>query len=137
MSQYRQKCPIPPSSWDLYWRPRGRHFLDWITQIYSFQLLFDCVWCSIYFYAFWWFTLFEHIVKLLIKLKKIVRHMTSSRTPTRFQFSEQNNLFLSPYILPNVPIPPKFFGEKLSAIYGPPVAYKLIFPTNLYWLQIS
>jgi hypothetical protein len=84
-------------------RHEWRHFQDWISQIYSDQLLFDCVWWSIKFYAFWWFTSFKPIVKLLVKLKNCLTYDVISNAYAFFIFWTKQIIFVS--------ISPKFFGD--------------------------
>ena len=52
----------------LFERHQWRHFQDWLSQISYFQFLFDCALKSIWFYAFWWFSSYESIVKLSYKI---------------------------------------------------------------------
>jgi hypothetical protein len=101
-------------------RHKWRHSHDWISQIYSVQLFFDCIWWSIKFYAFWWFTSFEPIVKLLIKSKKNLIYDVNSNANSFFIFWTKNYFCPHVSILPNLLISPKFFGKKLSAILPPP-----------------
>ena len=115
--------------WDLYLkllcvRHEWRHFQDWISQIYSNQLLFDCVWWSIKFYAFWWFTSFKPIVKLLIKLKNCLTYDVISNAYAFFIFWPKKFIFvpLSPKV-PNIAECvniAEFFCEKTFGDIPPP-----------------
>ena len=79
-------------------RHEWRHFQDYFPQIYSNQLLFDCIWWIIKFYAFWWLTSFKPIVKLVKNWKNvwhIICHIWRNLQRLRIFHFWTKNLFCS------------------------------------------
>ena len=79
-------------------RHEWRHLQDYFSQIYSNQLLVDCVWWRITFYAFWWFTSFKPIVKLLMKLENCLSYDVISNAYAFFIFHFNEKIYVSSHI---------------------------------------
>ena len=108
-----------------------RHFQDWISQIYSNQHKFDCVWLSIKFHAFWWFTSFKPVVKFVIKLKNCLKYDVIFNTHAFFSFLNEKFIF--------VLISAKFINIDEDALYRRKCQYRQMFlPKNFqrYWAPL-